>query len=224
MVIWPPIEIWVIRPRDGSLWATWHKELPSDHGNERSGILGASKRCETWWSGDLGGSFFLLLQRVGLGIEVGRWVRVPTRPERGGWEREKDIKKQREKQRERGPCMVTVETSPDTPPGRAAKIISASWGVHKHERRAQEAGPWVLRASQAFMSPFFLLYLLLLLSNFFFYFSFYPSLHAAVFESVCSGCLGHGAGGEEAKELACPFYPLEVARVARLLLYIYNCL
>lgn len=28
--------------------------------------------------------------------------------------------------RKGGPCLVTVETSADTPPGRAAKIISAS--------------------------------------------------------------------------------------------------
>ena len=37
-------------------------------------------------------------------------------------------------------------------------------------------------------------------------FSFYPFLHAAVFQSVCSGCLGQGAGGEEAKDLACSFF------------------
>lgn len=181
MVIWPPIESWVIRPRDGSLWATWHKELPSDHGNQRSGILGASKRRETWWSGDLGeGLFFWRGGAVGWSRKVGEGSN--TASERG------------ERKGERGPCLVTVETSPDTPPGRAAKIISASWGVHKHERRAQEAGPWVLRASQAFFSLFSSLPAAPPLS---FNFSFCPSLHAAVFQSVCSGCLGQGAGGEE---------------------------
>lgn len=120
----------------------------------------------------------------------------------GGWQRERE--KDRERERERGPCLVTVETSPDTPPGRAAKIISASWGVHKHERRAQEAGPWVLSASQAFFSPFSSLPAAP--PPLFCSFSFYPFLHAAVFHSVCSGCLGQGAGGEEAKDLACSFF------------------
>lgn len=36
---------------------------------------------------------------------------------------------------------------------RAAKIISASWGVHKHERRAQEAGPPSPACSVSFSFP-----------------------------------------------------------------------
>ena len=161
--------------------------------------------------------------RGGGGIDRGRWVRVPTQPNGEGVERESKRERERERarerererareresererasERERGPCLVTVETSPDTPPGRAAKIISASWGVHKHERRAQEAGPWVLSASQAFFSLFSSLPAAP--PPLFCSFSFYPFLHAAVFQSVCSGCLGQGAGGEEAKDLACSF-------------------
>lgn len=178
MVIWPPIESWVIRPKDGSLWATWHKELPSDHGNERSGTPGASKCCETWWSDDLREALF---GGRGLGIEAGRCERG------GGGKRHTET----ERERERDPCLVTVETFTDTPPGRAAKIISASWGIHKHERRAQQAGPWVLHAS--LFSPLSAAPPLL------FNFSFHSSLHNAAFKSVCAVCLGQGAGGKEAK-------------------------
>lgn len=104
------------------------------------------------------------------GTDAGRRMRALTRPERRGWGRK------------RGPCLVTVKTSADTPPGPAAKIISASWGVHKHKRRAREAGPRALRASPAFSSSFFHLSLPLLLS---FSTCLCPSLHAAVFEIVC---------------------------------------
>lgn len=44
-----------------------------------------------------------------------------------------------------------------------------------------------------------------------------PPLHAAVFESVCSGCLVQGAGGEEGRVSLC-ILPLHTARVARLLI------
>lgn len=46
----------------------------------------------------------------------------------------------------------------------------------------------------------------------FFSFSFYPSLRAAAFESVCAECLGRGPGGEKAKELVCAFHPIRVTR------------
>lgn len=46
----------------------------------------------------------------------------------------------------------------------------------------------------------------------FFSFSFYPSLRAAAFESVCADCLGRGPGGERAKELVCAFHPIRVTR------------
>lgn len=65
---------------------------------------------------------------MGGGVEVGRWVRVPTdtERERGLSEGERYKETDREREREAPACLVTVETSPDTPPGRAAKIISAS--------------------------------------------------------------------------------------------------
>lgn len=38
----------------------------------------------------------------------------------------------------------------------------------------------------------------------FFSFSFYPSLRAAAFESVCAECLGRGPGGEKASVCISP--------------------
>ena len=100
------------------------------------------------------------------------------------------------------PAWSQWKPLPDTPPWRAAKIISASWGIHKHERRAPECSMLhKLSAPLSSSSP-----------------SSSSSLLQFLFPSLL--CLGWGAGGDKAQELAWPFYPKSLPSTWLTLLFV----